>query len=282
MKNIEFFRNVSIGQYIDAKSPVHALTPATKYLILLSLAVPALVSPSWPGIVLAFAGAAILSRGAKVPLGFLLRGASPALPVLALTAALQALFAWPGDATARLVVLGPVALTAMELRLIMMTTLRFFAFMAIIGLFTSVTSEREVAYGVEDFLAPLSRLGFPSHALALAVAMSFRFVPIVASELEAIVKAQASRGGDFGATGAGPIRKAKAYLPLFVPVVVRALERAELLVEAMESRRYSGVGRTRYATFAPTRGENAFRIGAILFAATAMAAGVAAAKYLSW
>ena len=73
-------------------------------------------------------------------------------------------------------------------------------------------------------------------------------MPIIVGELEAIAKAQASRGADFGSGRGGPIAKARAYLPLFVPVTVRALERAELLAEAMEARGYTGEGRTRLAS----------------------------------
>ncbi|MCX7023886.1 MAG: energy-coupling factor transporter transmembrane component T [Spirochaetes bacterium] len=260
MKSIEFFRNVSIGQYMDTRSPVHALTPITKYLGLLALAVPILASVSWPGVALSFAAALAVSLAARIPVGFLLRGVKPAIPILVFTAVLQVVFAWPGDASAKLLSAGPVVVTAMEVRLAAMTSARMVALMAVIALFTSVTTERETAYGIEDFFAPLARIGFPAHALALAVAMSFRFVPIIAGELEAIVRAQASRGGDFGASGSGPIRKARAYAPLFVPVVVRALERAEILVEAMESRRYSGANRTRYATFKMAEGEILVRL----------------------
>jgi len=127
-----------------------------------------------------------------------------------------------------------------------------------------VTSEGETVHGIEDSLAPLSRLGLHPQRLALAVGIALRFVPILAGELESIAKAQASRGADFGSGRGGPIAKARAYLPLFVPVTVRALERAEALAEAMEARGYVDVGRTRLASYPRRRGEGLARIAALL------------------
>jgi energy-coupling factor transport system permease protein len=114
-------------------------------------------------------------------------------------------------------------------------------------------------------LAPLSRIGFPAHSLALAVAVAFRFIPIVAGELESVVKAQAARGADFGAGRGGPIRKARAYLPLIVPVTIRALERAEMLAEAMEARCYRPKGRSRYVMHASGPFDTAACVGALAY-----------------
>ena len=148
---------------------------------------------------------------------------------------------------------------------------RTLALLVVLGVFTSVTSEAEIAHGVEDSLAPLSRLGFPSHQFALVATLTFRFIPIIAGELEAIVKAQASRGANFGTGKGGPLAKAKAYLPLIVPVTIRALERAETLAEAMESRCYTGVGRTRLVLYTRRKGELFLRLIALLVCAAAFA-----------
>ena len=273
MRNFEFFRNVSIGQYLDTGSYVHRLTPATKYLGLACLMVPG-VAAGPAGLALAFAATLAIARAARVRVSFLLRGLKPALPLFGITALLQFIFGWPGDRSAVLIAFGPVALTAFELRLVAMAAARCVAILAAVGLFTAVSTESEIAHGVEDALAPLSRLGIPAHRLALAAATAFRFIPLVAGELEAIVKAQASRGGDFGTGRGGPIAKARAYLPLFVPVTLRALERAEALAEAMEARCYSDVGRTRYVIYMKVRGEAAVRAALVALCAAALAAGL--------
>jgi len=264
MKGIEFFRNVSIGQYVDSRSYIHSLRPSTKYLWLIALMVSGIAASSWVGAAFPFALALALGACAGVRPGFLLRGAKPILPLLALVALLQFLFSWPGDDSAVLLSLGPFSATAMEARLVGMTFIRTLGLMTVIGLFTSVTAEGESMHGVEDILSPLERLGLRPQRLALAFGVALRFVPIVAGELEDIAKAQASRGADFGSGRGGPLKKARAYLPLFVPVTLRALERAESMAEAMEARGYSEEGRTRLASYPKRRGEGLARIAALL------------------
>jgi len=268
MKGIEFFRNVSIGQYRQGSSYVHRLRPSTKYLWLLALMVAGIASTSWAGVLLPLAAALLIGAAAGVHPGFLLRGVRPLLPLLLFTAILQTLFSWPGDSSQVLVGLGPVSLTRKELGLVVMMGLRTLSLMTVIALFTSVTSEGESVHGIEDSLAPLARLGLHPSRLALTAGIALRFVPMIAGELEAIAKAQASRGADFGSGRGGPIAKARAYLPLFVPVTVRALERAEALAEAMEARGYTEEGRTRLASYPRQRGEGWARALALLACAS--------------
>jgi energy-coupling factor transport system permease protein len=265
MKNLEFFMNVSIGQYLERDSPVHRLAPVTKYLWLFAAVVPLSIVRG-PGIVAIIAGSILfLSLVARISPLFLLRGFLPVLPLVGFAAVMQVVFTWPGDNTAVLLALGPVSLTARELGAVSAMALRFLAMMLGIGLFTSVITEGDTARGVEDLFSPLARFGFPAHALALTVAVAFRFIPIITGELEAVVKAQAARGADFGRRRGGPIRKARAYLPLLLPVTIRALERAEALSEAMEARCYSSKGRSRYVENPGGPGDILARFGAGLF-----------------
>jgi energy-coupling factor transport system permease protein len=264
VRGIEFFRNVSIGQYIDSGSYVHRLSPATKYLWLVALMASAIGASSYAGAIFPCLLALALAVAAGLRPSFLLRGVKPVLPLLALTAILQFLFSWPGDDSAVLVSLGPFSATAREARLVVMIVLRTTSLMTIVGLFTSVTAEGESVHGIEDLLSPLKRLSLRPQRLALAVGVALRFVPLVAGELEDIAKAQASRGADFGTGRGGPIAKARAYLPLFVPVTIRALERAQIMAEAMEARGYTEEGRTRLASYPRQRGEVLARIAALL------------------
>jgi len=266
MKNLEFFRNIGIGQYIDSGSWFHGLKPSTKYLMLLALSAPLLAAPTPGGIGVAILATLALAAASRIPLSFLLRALKPILPVIALMAALQFLFRWPGDRSAVLVSVGPFSLTLRELWMVAIVLLRSGGMMALVGWFTSVTTEADAARGIEDILRPLAARSSFVHRISLAAATAIRFVPIVAGELEEIVKAQACRGADFGAGRKNVIAKAKAYLPLFVPVTIRALERAELLAEAMEARCYTGEGRTPPAKKPASAGEIAAAASFVLFA----------------
>lgn len=265
MKNLEFFGNIGIGQYIDSGSWFHSLRPSTKYGILLALSIVAIATPTLAGVAIILAAAMGLAVVSLIPLAFLAGSLKPIFPVLILTAALQFLFRWPGDLSRELLAFGPFAFTLRELWLVALILLRSSAMMIIVGWFTSVTTEADAARGIEDLLRPLSGHVLFVHRLSLAAATAIRFVPIVAGELEAIVKAQASRGADFGSGKKGIIAKAKAYAPLFVPVTIRALERAELLAEAMESRCYTGEGRTLPPRRPALKGETAALAAAAIF-----------------
>lgn len=273
MKNIEFLRNVSIGMYVEGDSPVHRLSPAAKYLWLLALILPASFSGSFTVIGALAAACLGFSLLARIRPATLLRGFLPVLPLLGIAAVLQVAFTRPEDRSAVLLAAGPVSLTLREVLAVLTMALRFATLMLALGLFTSVITEGDTARGVEDLFAPLERFGFPARGLGLTVAVAFRFIPIVAGELETIVKAQAARGAGLGSRRGGPIRKARAYLPLLVPVTIRALERAEALAEAMEARGWSSGPRTRYAESGGGRWDVPVKLGALVFAAAALWAG---------
>jgi energy-coupling factor transport system permease protein len=274
MRGIEFFRNVSIGRYRHEESCVHRLTPATKYLALFALFFAVFANTTIPGTAAVLAVVVAASLIAKVGPGFLLRGLIPAWPFLALLVVMTLVLQSGSDASAIVLSAWSFRIHVDTIAAIILLLARFAAVVAIVGLFTSTVSEQEVAHGAEDALSPLKRFGFPVHELALMIVIALRFVPIIAGELEDIVKAQASRGAAFGTRRGGPVAKARAYLPLFVPVTIRALERAELLTEAMEARSYTGEGRTRLVIYERARGEGLVRLGIALFACLSLAAGL--------
>jgi len=274
VKELEFIRDISIGQYIDTDSAIHRLRAGTKYLVLFSFALVALVSPTPLGALLPLALAIPVSGKARIRIAFLVRGLKPALPFFGIVAVFQFLFSWPGDRSAILFSIGPVVGTARELWMSVLIVTRGASMIVLVSLFTATTSEEEIVRGVEEGLLPLGRIGIPTHLVSLAVGAAVRFVPIIAEELETIVKAQACRGADFGSSKRGPIAKARAWIPLFVPVTVRALERAELLAEAMEARCYTGKGRAEAPHLALRAGERVIRLLAVLAAAAWIALDV--------
>ncbi len=273
MKNLEFFRNVSIGQYIDKDTFVHRLSPVTKFLWLFAFVVPVNLARSVPLVALLGLILLAVTLCAGVKIAFLLRGILPVAWLIVFAAFLQVLFTWPSDTSPVLIGLGRFSVTVREISMAVGMATRFFAMMIAFGLFTSVTTESDTARGIESLFSPLSRIGFPAHELALTIAVAFRFIPIIAGELESIVKAQASRGARFGGRGFNPISKVIAYIPLIVPVTIRALERANSLADAMEARCYSSSGRTRYV-ISQTRGIDAFlSVAAFIFGVAATILG---------
>jgi energy-coupling factor transport system permease protein len=114
-----------------------------------------------------------------------------------------------------------------------------------LSLFSFSTTTTELTHGVEHLLRPLQPLGLPAHEFALMVNIAIRFLPTLAEEAERLMKAQASRGADFGRGQRSFLQRTRQLLPLLVPLFLVSLRRAEELIEAMEARCYiGGKGRT--------------------------------------
>src|SRR3712207_3457239 len=123
--------------------------------------------------------------------------------------------------------------------------LRILLLVSVAALLTATTAPVALADGIEDLLSPLKRLRFPVHEVAMMMTIALRFIPTLHEETQKITKAQAARGADF--SEGGPIGRARAMLPVLVPLTVGAFRRADELAEEMESRGYrGGEGRTRY------------------------------------
>jgi energy-coupling factor transport system permease protein len=242
------FASITIGQYLPYGSLVHQLDPRVKIVIFTMLVAMVAFIDSYTGSVVLLAallGAVLLSR---TPVRFALQGLRPALPWIAVFATLQLLFyrgPYGAGNCQELWRLGSLTITTCALRQVGLMVPRLLGFMLLTSLLTLTTSTTELTHGLDTLLSPLKRLGFPAHELALVFAIALRFAPTLGGELERIMKAQASRGADFGEQGRMRfVQRTKNLLPLLVPLFLSALRRAEDLALAMEARGYTG-GRGR-------------------------------------
>ena len=114
------------------------------------------------------------------------------------------------------------------------------------SLTTLTTTPIALTDGLERLMAPLSKVGFPAHELAMIMTIALRFIPTLLEEADKIMKAQLSRGADL--ESGNVFQRAKAMVPILVPLFISAFRRADELAMAMESRCYhGGEGRTRMA-----------------------------------
>lgn len=240
MRDINYFNNISIGQYIDVESPIHRLTPRIKYVILFGLVFLILSAPTFFGAFVGIIAAIMLQALSKLPISHMLRSLKPLIFLGLLSLVMQFLFKWPGDRSSDILRIGSLKVSWYELTIVASILARAAGMILALGWFTSVITEYEAADEIDHFIGTVLRNSQIAHKASLIAATTIKFVPIVAGELEDIVKAQASRGATFGSESLHPLAKARNYLPLFVPVTIRALERAEILAEAMEARCYGG------------------------------------------
>jgi energy-coupling factor transport system ATP-binding protein len=228
---LEFFRNFGFGRYLNRPSLLQRMGAGKKMGLLFLLGTLAIAGPPpfFPLGVLVLALAAGGPAGKTGP-GHLLRGMIPVLPSIGLILFIQLFFSQPQDTSRVLLTLGAFSLTTGAVLRIAFLCCRLGALVALFSLYTAVTALEASVNAVKRGLAPLNRLGIPAEDIALAAGIALRFIPVLTEEAGRIVTAQVSRGG-----GKGRIRTAAAMV---VPLLLRALERSEMLAKAMMLRLY--------------------------------------------
>ena len=277
MDEFEFSRSVTIGQYIPGTSVVHQLDPRAKLIGFLVIIAGVITASSYLGNAVAFIVVILLVALAGIPLPYLFGGIRPILPILVVYTIFNFLFLGNYDPTGSPVVfrtpvsLGPwefaFTVTDNSIRQTVQGIFRIFDLILLSSLLTVTTPITALAKGIESLLAPFRRVKVPGHEIAMMLAIAYRFVPTVAEELERIMKAQASRGANFGRPGKLQfIRRARQLVPVTVPLFVSAFRRAEDLILAMESRCYvGGAGRSAVDLEALQRSDWVALVAALAF-----------------
>ena len=233
-------KDITLGQYFPGNSFIHRLDPRTKLLFTVLYIVALFSAKRLPSYLLLMAVLAVCIQISRVRLKTILRGMKPILFIIVLTAILN-LFYTPGDPIwqwkfLKITVEGIWAAIYMVLRISMLITCTF--------LLTYTTSPILLTDGLENLLGPLKKIHVPVHELAMMMSIALRFIPLLIEETDKIMSAQRARGADF--ESGNLIQRAKALVPLLVPLFISAFRRADELAIAMECRCYhGGEGRTR-------------------------------------
>ena len=234
-------RDITIGQYYPAQSPIHRLDPRVKIVCTLIFLVSLFVQNSVLGYTLAFVFLACMIHVSKVPAKFIGKGLKPIVILLLFTVAMN-LFLTRGGAV--LFHWGIITITETGLRTSVFMAVRLVLLVAGSSLMTFTTTPNGLTDGLEKLLHPLNRIHVPVHEISMMMSIALRFIPILVEETDKIMKAQMARGADFE-TG-NLMQRAKSMIPLLVPLFVSAFRRATDLAMAMEARCYNGgEGRTK-------------------------------------
>jgi len=256
-------KDITLGQFFPGNTFIHRLDPRTK-LIMTIVYVAALFSAyGCASYAACFVFLAVCVRVSRIKLRVMLKGVKPLLFIIIFSAILN-IFYTDGRVLARFWVFkitleGIIRAFFMAARIIMLITGTF--------LLTYTTSPIALTDGMELLLNPLKKIRMPIHELAMMMSIALRFIPTLIEETDKIMSAQKARGASFE-TGK-LTERAKALLPLLIPLVVSAFRRADELAVAMECRCYhGGEGRTRMKQLRFSGADiYAFVIGAVLLAA---------------
>ena len=243
--------NITLGQYYPVDSRVHRLDPRTKLILSIVFIVAVFLAKTWVGYGLLFSFIVLAARLSNVPLKMLFRGLKSLKWILIITFLLN-LFFTPGDTV--WVSFWVIRITKEAFFQALFYSLRLVFLVIGTSLLTLTTSPVALADAMEILLSPLKVIHFPAHELAMMMTIALRFVPTLLEEADKIMKAQMARGADF--ESGNLITRAKAMVPLLVPLFVSAFRRASDLAMAMESRCYhGGEGRTRLRVLKFTRND---------------------------
>lgn len=232
--------DITLGQYYPGNSFLHRMDPRAKILCTMIFIVAIFLAQDlWSYLlVTAFILGSISVSG--VPFKMVWKAVKPLWIILLFTMCIHVLTT-PGT---ELFTWGWIHISEEGIRNGVLMTLRLVYLIAFSSLLTYTTSPIVLTDGIEALLMPFKRVGVPAHELAMMMTIALRFIPTLLEETDRIMKAQESRGADFS-TG-NLWQRAKAMVPLLVPLFISAFRRADDLATAMEARCYrGGEGRTK-------------------------------------
>ena len=235
-------KGISFGQYYPARSPLHSLDPRVKIILTLLYIVCSFLCKNVISYALLLLSALLLVALGRIPLKIVLRGLRGVLFVLAFTAILN-VFWTSGEVLIFEWKFIKIYLEGIYSAIFIM--IRIAALIIGTGmLMTYTTTPIALTNAIEDLLSPLKKLHVPVHTFAMMMTIALRFIPTLTEETDRIMTAQKARGADF--SSGGLIARAKALIPVLIPLFVSAFNRAGDLATAMECRCYhGGEGRTR-------------------------------------
>ena len=229
--------DITLGQFFPGESVIHKLDPRTKILLTIVFIVAVfLASTPFAFIVLLLFTVSVIAIS-RISFKVILKGIKPIIIVLIFTAILN-VFMTEG-ASAPLVSFWIIKIYKEGIiRAIFMAVRVIILIIGTSTLLTYTTSPIALTDGIESLLSPLKKIGVPVHYFAMMMTIALRFIPTLVEETEKIMNAQKSRGADF--SSGGLIKRAKALIPIIIPLFVSSIKRADELAMAMECRCYRG------------------------------------------
>ena len=236
-------RDITLGQFFPGNSVLHRADPRTKLILTFVYIIGVFLCKSVWSFALLFAGTTAVVILSAIPVRLVLKSVKPIIIIVIFTGLIN-LFMTRGDGDP-LFEYKFIKIYADGVKYAVLMILRITSL--VVGtsvILTYTTSPIALTDGLEQLLAPLKKIKFPVHEFSMMMTIALRFIPTLIEETDKIMSAQKARGADF-ATG-GLVKRAKALIPVLVPLFISAFRRAAELATAMECRCYhGGEGRTR-------------------------------------
>lgn len=235
-------KDITLGQYFPGDSLLHRLDPRMKIVLTFLYIVLIFLAKSFASYMFIILFVLALLLISKLPIKSVLKGVKPILFVIVFTAVIN-IFWTTGDILLfefgfiTIYLEGVVFALYMLIRIVSLV-------MGTSILLTYTTSPIDMTDGIEQLLSPLKKLKLPIHEFSMMMSIALRFIPTLIEETDKIMNAQKARGASF--TTGNLLQRAKALIPVLIPLFVSSIRRADDLATAMECRCYrGGTGRTR-------------------------------------
>ena len=232
------FKDITIGQYIRMDSVIHKLDARLKILLTFAYIILLFIISKPLAYIFFCLATFTVIKMSKIPFKYILKGIRPMVFIIVFTVIIN-LFLTNGD------ILWSTSVFSHTLKItyqgVNMGILIFFRLVLLImgtSLLTLTTSPMMLTDGMESLLRPFNIVKVPSHEIAMMMSIAIRFIPTLAEETDKIMKAQTARGADF--ESGNIIMRAKAMIPILIPLFVSAFRRADELATAMDARCYNG------------------------------------------
>ncbi|MCK9217806.1 MAG: energy-coupling factor transporter transmembrane protein EcfT [Firmicutes bacterium] len=233
-------KDITIGQYIPGDTKIHNLDPRIKIIITFTFIASLFFINKFYGYIFVLAFISMATIISKIQIKYLFKGLKPLIVIILLTVFLN-IFMTEGKV---IYTIWRFKITKEGLSQAGFMALRLIFLITGASLLTLTTSPISLTDGIEKLLNPLRKIGVPAHEIAMMMTIALRFIPTLLEETDKIMKAQMARGADF--ESGNIITRAKAMIPLLVPLFISAFRRADELAMAMEARCYrGGENRTR-------------------------------------
>lgn len=243
---MQMLKDITLGQYFPGNSFMHRLDPRMKLLLTLLYVVSLFLVPNFWGFLIIGCMMALVVIFSGVSLKVVFRGLKPLMFIIMFTAFFNILYGGGEPLFPNIAWLGWIKTQGVRNALFMIV--RIVLLIMGTSYLTYTTSPVMLTDAMERIFRPLKVLRFPVHELAMMMTIALRFIPTLIDETDKIINAQKARGADFE-TG-NIIRRAKALIPILIPLLISAFRRAEELADAMECRCYQGgEGRTRFKVY---------------------------------
>jgi len=268
-------RDITLGQYYHADSIIHRLDPRTKIVGTFVFIISLFLFRSFLTTLVAAVFLVSMIRLSKVPFSYMVRGMKSIILILLVTVLFN-LFLTPGIPV---LTVWKFTITDEGIKISLFTAIRLVFLIIGSSLMTLTTTPNNLTDGLESLMSPLKVFKMPVHEVAMMMSIALRFIPILMEETDKIMKAQEARGADF--ESGNVIERAKALIPILVPLFVSAFRRANDLAMAMEARCYrGGEGRTKMKPLLYGRGDYVAYGVFVFYVALMIAAGILGSRLL--